>query len=702
LIKKMSRVIVKGLPKNCTEQKVRQHFKKFNPITDVSLKFTNEGVFRKFAFVGFSDEGAAQKAIDYFNQTYFGTSKMTIETCLPISEKDKVRPWSKHTKGSSAYKRVHGDDLNIEEEPKLKKRSKNPVMNSKYSADPQFNEFLKVRGVETSNEKEEVDEDGKSSAQVLLDALDEFGGEKELSLIFRGLPANLKQTNLKEWLSPIRLKAAVLFRSQDETFAFVTFNRAADMKKALLRTDQFLGGYKVRICKFPNTAAPKSDDKNDVNEAFDPEAEKKKLEAEIMDTGRLFLRNLPYICTERDLTEHFKGFGEIVDCQCVVDRKTGNCKGFAVVTFMFPEHALAAYKDLDGTIFKGRMLHILPGKEKPAESSDKQGDAGLSMFQKKLDSDRKSEAHKAAYTWNTLFVGTNAVAEILADKLQVEKSEFLTGDEANSAGVRMSLAETRLVNETRAFLERNGVVLDSFSRPDIQRSDTVIIAKNLPAGLDEKELKEKFEQYGEIKRFLLPPECRVTALVEMKNRVDAKKAFTGLAYSRLRSQPLYLEWAPVDVFDENHKVEKIEEEVEVPVTEVKEEERITKILVRNIPFQVSEKEVRALFTAFGELKTVRLPKKAGGQAGHRGFGFIDFLSVTDARTAYNALVHSTHLYGRRLVLEWSKDTQDIEETREKTKKKLSKMERKSTSKKQLIEAIESQKPDGDSEDEDDG
>lgn len=174
----------------------------------------------------------------------------------------------------------------------------------------------------------------------------------------------------------------------------------------------------------------------------------------------------------------------------------------------------------------------------------------------------------------------------------------------------------------------------------------------------------------------------------MQNRVDAKKAFTGLAYSRIQSQPLYLEWAPVDALIEktDEELEKestskanqpsFEEENEDLTEKPKDEKegnvetKYTKILVRNIPFQASTKEVRALFAAFGELNTVRLPKKAGGASGHRGFGFVDFLSSMDARSAFDALVHSTHLYGRRLVLEWSKDEEDVEEIRTKTKRKL--------------------------------
>jgi multiple RNA-binding domain-containing protein 1 len=77
------------------------------------------------------------------------------------------------------------------------------------------------------------------------------------------------------------------------------------------------------------------------------------------------------------------------------------------------------------------MLHILPGKEKPAESSSNSNQEGMSIFQKKRDDERKSEATKSTHSWNTLFMGSNAVAEVLAEKLQVQKSEFLTGDEVN-------------------------------------------------------------------------------------------------------------------------------------------------------------------------------------------------------------------------------------------------------------------------------
>jgi len=57
-----------------------------------------------------------------------------------------------------------------------------------------------------------------------------------------------------------------------------------------------------------------------------------------------------------------------------------------------------------------------------------------------------------------------------------------------------------------------------------------------------------------------------------------------------------------------------------------------------------------------------------GEDAHRGFGFCDFTSKADAKRAFDALSASTHLYGRRLVLEWAdkEDQQDVEELRKRT------------------------------------
>jgi hypothetical protein len=72
-----------------------------------------------------------------------------------------------------------------------------------------------------------------------------FSGDTSLSLIIRGLPTNLKQKGLKDWLLPIRLKAMKVVRDANQSVVFVTFKRMPDVRRALQRNDQFFGGYKV-------------------------------------------------------------------------------------------------------------------------------------------------------------------------------------------------------------------------------------------------------------------------------------------------------------------------------------------------------------------------------------------------------------------------------------------------------------------------
>lgn len=76
----------------------------------------------------------------------------------------------------------------------------------------------------------------------------------------------------------------------------------------------------------------------------------------------------------------------------------------------------------------------------------------------------------------------------------------------------------------------------------------------------------------------------------------------------------------------------------------------TKIIIKNLPFEATKKDIRSLFGAYGQLRTVRMPKKFDSSA--RGFAFAEFVTAKEAENAIEALTN-THLLGRRLVLDFA-------------------------------------------------
>lgn len=92
------------------------------------------------------------------------------------------------------------------------------------------------------------------------------------------------------------------------------------------------------------------------------------------------------------------------------------------------------------------------------------------------------------------------------------------------------------------------------------------------------------------------------------------------------------------------------------------------LIVKNLPFQASKREIKALFSAYSQIKAVRMPKKFNHSG--RGFAFVDFSSSKDAVSALQAL-EGTHLLGRRLILQYAEaDAVDAEEEIAKMQKKV--------------------------------
>ncbi|KAM0722971.1 hypothetical protein Q7P37_001169 [Cladosporium fusiforme] len=95
------------------------------------------------------------------------------------------------------------------------------------------------------------------------------------------------------------------------------------------------------------------DDMDDDEEDDDEDAEMDEDEEEVQKVHRaedksatLFIRNLPFNCTDEDLEDHFSQFGSTRYARVVMDHATGRSKGTGFVCFYNPEDAYACLREV--------------------------------------------------------------------------------------------------------------------------------------------------------------------------------------------------------------------------------------------------------------------------------------------------------------------------------------------------------------------
>jgi len=83
----------------------------------------------------------------------------------------------------------------------------------------------------------------------------------------------------------------------------------------------------------------------------------------------IYVGNLPYSISDSDLREAFAAYGEVTSVNIIIDRMTGQSKGFGFVEMADGSAADAAIKGLNGTSMGGRNLTVnqaKPREQRPA------------------------------------------------------------------------------------------------------------------------------------------------------------------------------------------------------------------------------------------------------------------------------------------------------------------------------------------------
>jgi len=92
---------------------------------------------------------------------------------------------------------------------------------------------------------------------------------------------------------------------------------------------------------------------------------------------RLYVGNLAFQTSKSSLEEAFASGGrEVTDVHIVMDRSTGQSRGFAFVTMGTQQQANDAISQMNGAMLDGRALRVNEAEERPARSGGFGGGGG--------------------------------------------------------------------------------------------------------------------------------------------------------------------------------------------------------------------------------------------------------------------------------------------------------------------------------------
>jgi RNA recognition motif-containing protein len=89
---------------------------------------------------------------------------------------------------------------------------------------------------------------------------------------------------------------------------------------------------------------------------------------------KLYVGNLSYDVSDRQLQELFAPFGNVTSAQVIADRDTGRSKGFGFVEMASDQEAQKAIAGLNGKEFSGRALTV--NEARPREDRGGGGGGG--------------------------------------------------------------------------------------------------------------------------------------------------------------------------------------------------------------------------------------------------------------------------------------------------------------------------------------
>ena len=705
-----TRIIVKNLPKKITEEEIKKHFSQKGVVTDVKIMHKEDGRSRNFCFVGYKTEQSAKEAIKYFNQTYLKTMKISVEKA-----KLQGDPSLKNKGKKGKNKNVKNNEENNDEEIETKESKIKKILDlsKKTKNADKFDEALKNQKI-NENENEEMKENDNGNENIenmnsndnennkdknVEDKTNDLINKKNLDpkrLYLRNIPFEITEDDIRSKFEkygtineihiPINYKT-----NQSFGYAYISYETVESSIMAINKMDgEYFMGRRLHISiaeeKYNKPESELKIKYNQKDKSSYKKEKTNKLKSNYNDETNwnyLFLNQNAVIDA---VAKRLKIKKE--------DLLSQNNTDIAVQISAMETTIINETKEWLKQ--QGINLDILKGKRQDCIRSKT-----IILVKNISNKTKKENLQNLLERYGNLVrfllspSNTLAICEYVNKKHAENCIKHLSYYELDGEPLYLEFAPEGLVSDSKENNKNNKIEEKPKDIINIDESEEenkeenkeegidllegqgkILFVKNLDFSTNEKQLKKFFEKKDYIVKKVeiakhLKDGKNVSSgfgFVELKDEKMVLKAMKNLQGALLGGHSLKLSISKSSK-NENKDLLKNKRKRETELNDYEyEDENISnnKLLIKNIAFEASKEELRKLFKEYGQVKNLRLPTKIDGS--HRGFAFIEFMSHEEAQKVFKEL-QNTHFYKRKLIIEWAKQDNTIEEIREKTSKK---------------------------------
>src|SRR6478672_1358691 len=110
---------------------------------------------------------------------------------------------------------------------------------------------------------------------------------------------------------------------------------------------------------------------------------------------RIYVGNLPYTADNEQLTQLFRAFGEVIEAVVVMDRDSGQSKGFGFVQMASDDAARAAIASVNGTMLGNRTIRVNEAQPRPERLTAPRSGGGYGSSDSSYSSERPYHERRA-------------------------------------------------------------------------------------------------------------------------------------------------------------------------------------------------------------------------------------------------------------------------------------------------------------------